>query len=384
MEASVEIFMNKMTYRLIALACSLLLLACAVKAAAPVAVEATPAPVLTAPAPPTATAPATPGGLPAATPTQPAAPAPTATPPSTSPPAGPPQEIQACSLLTAAEAEAILGEPAGPPQEINGACAYSNAKDGLYMVSAAAAQGPQADGILQGQAFLLGMAGASLDEAKLAGLKALAGAGDFAGFFAELAALAGSAPAAKVELIQGLGDVGYWAWLDAQSRRQGALVVGRGGTLVNVNVVVADTQAEQAMLDACKGLAESIFGRLPASFSLALPPTPTHTPTPPPPTDTPTPLPSPTFTPTPFDPNAPPAGFFEQPSYTGDCMARPAGSICLGFDDGYIWFLSPFNDGVQAWGEAGFWRDKKIQVVFGQNADYHHILGTNLVKKVSK
>jgi hypothetical protein len=177
-----------------------------------------------------------------------------------------PQDLQPCSLITQAEAEAILGEPAAPAQEMNGACAFNNAKDSLYVVSVAAAQDKQTEGILQGQAFLLGMAGAPLDQPTLDKLKALSDAQDFKGYFAELVALAQNAPAAKAQLVDGVGDAGYWLWLTADTRRQGALVVARGPTLVNVNLVVADSQTEPAMLDASKVLADKVFSRLPAHF----------------------------------------------------------------------------------------------------------------------
>ena len=114
---------------------------------------------------------------------------------------GTPQEVQPCSLVTQAEAEAILGEPAAPPQETNGACAFNNAKDSLYVVSVAAAQDEQTEGILQGQAFLLGMAGAPLDQPTLDKLKALSDAQDFKGLFRR----AGSTGA---ESASGQGPVG--------------------------------------------------------------------------------------------------------------------------------------------------------------------------------
>ena len=66
--------------------------------------------------------------------------------------------------------------------------------------------------------------------------------------------------------MDGVGDAAYWLWLTADPRRQGALVVARGPTLVNVNLVVADSQAEPAMLDASKVLADKVFSRLPARF----------------------------------------------------------------------------------------------------------------------
>jgi hypothetical protein len=228
----------------------------------------------------------------------------TPTPP-TMPAEAVPQEVQPCSLVTQQEAEAILGEPATPPQASGGGCAFTNAKDGLYAVSVGAAQDKQTGDIMQGQAFLLGMAGVPLDQAALDQLKALSDAQDFKGFFAELVARAQGAPAVKAQLLDGVGDVGYWAWLSAQGRRQGAFVVGHGPTLVNVNLVVADSQAEQAMLDAARALADTISSRLPARFTIAapsaastpvpsqatdtaVPPAPAGTSAPPPPPPTPT------------------------------------------------------------------------------------------------
>lgn len=294
----------------------------------------------------------------------------------------PMQELQPCSLVTKEEVEAILGEPATAPNVISGGCAFNNAKDSLYAVSVGAAQAGQADGILQGQAMLLGFAGAQLDQAKMAQLKSFSDAQDFKGFFTELVATAQGLTAIKAQLVEdGVSDVVYWAWLMSESRRQGAYVAVRGKTLVNVNVVVADSKSEQSMLEASQSLAGKIFDRLPAEFSLAMP-TVVSTPM----LLTGTPIeqtPAPTVTAT-WDPNAPPPGFVEQPPYTGDCTKRPAGSTCLGFDDGYTWFFSTWTDSVVVWSEAGTWQDKKIQVVNGQQADYYHILGTDLVKQVNK
>lgn len=187
--------------------------------------------------------------------------------------------LEPCSLVTAAEAEAILSEPASAPNAMNGACTYSNAQDALYLVSATAAQGPQADGILQGQAMMLGFAGGQLDEARMTKLKALAATLDYRGFFTELVAAADGAPTLKARLVENSGsDVVYWAWITAQSRRQAAFVAVRGQTVVNINLVVSDAQTEEAMLAASTSLADKIFGRLPAQFTLAMPttvPTPT-------------------------------------------------------------------------------------------------------------
>jgi hypothetical protein len=168
----------------------------------------------------------------------------------------------------------------------SGGCAFNNASDSLYAVSVGAAQAGQAEGILQGQAMLLGFAGVQFDETKMAHFNLLSDAQDFKTFFTELVAAAQGSTAVKAQLVEdGVSDVVYWAWLTAQSRRQGAFVVVRGKTLVNVNVVVAESKSEQSMLEASQSLANKIFDRLPADFTLGMP---TVAPTQPWPTAVPT------------------------------------------------------------------------------------------------
>jgi hypothetical protein len=76
-----------------------------------------------------------------------------------------------------------------------------------------------------------------------------------------------------------------------------------------------------------------------------------------------------------------PAGYTEQPSYTGNCLARPTGSVCLKYDDGYVWLI---YDSIAGGGDAGSWQGKQIRVAYGFKADYYHVLGTSLVKQVPK
>lgn len=181
-------------------------------------------------------------------------------------------ELDPCSLLTAAEAEAILAQAVGAPNAMNGACIYNNASDSLYTISVAAAQDQQTIGILQGQAMLLGFGGIQLDEARMDKLKSLAETLDYRGFFGELVTAAEGSATLKAKLVEdSSSDVVYWAWINAQSRRQGAFVAARGQTLVNINLVVPDTQSEEAMLAASTSLAEKAFGLLPAKFTLAVP-----------------------------------------------------------------------------------------------------------------
>jgi hypothetical protein len=206
--------------------------------------------------------------------------------------------LDPCSLVTQAEVETILAEPAGPPNSSNGGCNFTNAKDSLYAFSVAAAQGEQAGGILQGQAMLLGFAGAPLDAARMEKLKLQSAALDFKGFFGELVAAAEGLPTIQARLIaDDASDIVYWVWISAQTRRQGAYVAVRGSTLVSINLVVADTKSEESMLAASSALAGSIFDRLPPRFILALPtaqPTSAVPPTALPP-ELPTAIPTPTW-----------------------------------------------------------------------------------------
>jgi hypothetical protein len=182
------------------------------------------------------------------------------------------QRLDPCALITSAEAEGILAEPVSAPNAMSGTCSFSNAKDSLYMVSVAAAQDADTNGMLQGQAMLMGFAGAQLDEARMTKLKSMAASMDFTGFFTELVTAAQGTPTLKAKLIDKDGqDLTYWTWQTADTRRQGDYVAVRGNTLVNINLIVADTQTEEAMLAAAGSLADQVFGRLPAKFSLAVP-----------------------------------------------------------------------------------------------------------------
>lgn len=180
--------------------------------------------------------------------------------------------LDPCSVVTLAEAETILAEPASAPTPMNGACTFSNAKDALYTVTVAAAQDKDTNGILQGQAMLLAFAGAQIDETRMNNLKLMAAALDYTGFFTELIAAAEGIPTLKAQLIEKDGmDIAYWLWITIDTRRQGAFVAVRENTMVNINLVVADTQTEEAMLATSSALAEQVFERLPEKFALAVP-----------------------------------------------------------------------------------------------------------------
>jgi hypothetical protein len=182
------------------------------------------------------------------------------------------ETIEICSLVNKVDIETILGEPASEPKNINGSCVFTNASDSLYMVSIAAGQDELAKGILEGQAMMMGFAGAPLDEARMAELKSLAASMDFKEFFSGLVSAAEGVPSPRARLVEDpKSDVVYWAWITAPPRRQAALVSVRGPSVVNINLVVAETQPEESMLAASIALADKIFEVLPPGFSVATP-----------------------------------------------------------------------------------------------------------------
>ncbi len=69
-------------------------------------------------------------------------------------------------------------------------------------------------------------------------------------------------------------------------------------------------------------------------------------------------------------------GYFEQKSYSEDCDARPFGTVCIVYSDGYTLLVT---DSVQSWDEIQE-DGKSVEVAVGNNARYYHIPNPNLVK----
>jgi len=67
--------------------------------------------------------------------------------------------------------------------------------------------------------------------------------------------------------------------------------------------------------------------------------------------------------------------YIERNPYPGDCDARPSGTVCIAYSDGYIWLVS---DSVQGWDDIQE-DGKNVQVAIGNNTRYYHILNPNLV-----
>jgi hypothetical protein len=64
--------------------------------------------------------------------------------------------------------------------------------------------------------------------------------------------------------------------------------------------------------------------------------------------------------------------WWEQKSYSLDCESRPAQTVCVKYEDGYIWLV---RDSISGWEKAG-----AVQTAVGITARYEHILGTNSVR----
>jgi hypothetical protein len=78
--------------------------------------------------------------------------------------------------------------------------------------------------------------------------------------------------------------------------------------------------------------------------------------------------------------SAPPEGFEAQASYNGDCASPPAGSVCIGFRDGYQWLV---QDAIATRRkEVGSWERHQVLEASGKRGLYQHILGTQYVKLV--
>jgi hypothetical protein len=82
------------------------------------------------------------------------------------------------------------------------------------------------------------------------------------------------------------------------------------------------------------------------------------------------------------NPAAPPEGFQEQASYNGDCASPPAGSVCIGFRDGYQWLVK--DEVKPKRKEVGSWEDHRVLEATGKQGLYQHVLNTNYVKVVAK
>jgi len=64
--------------------------------------------------------------------------------------------------------------------------------------------------------------------------------------------------------------------------------------------------------------------------------------------------------------------WWEQESYSLDCTSRPVGTVCVRYDDGYIWLV---RDSIRSWERIG-----AVQIAVGIEARYEHIINTSSVR----
>ncbi|MDJ0807738.1 MAG: hypothetical protein QNJ78_13005 [Gammaproteobacteria bacterium] len=64
--------------------------------------------------------------------------------------------------------------------------------------------------------------------------------------------------------------------------------------------------------------------------------------------------------------------WWEQESYPLDCTSTPKHTVCVRYDDGYIWLV---RDSIRRWE----W-DGAVQIAVGTDARYEHVIGTNSVR----
>jgi hypothetical protein len=72
-------------------------------------------------------------------------------------------------------------------------------------------------------------------------------------------------------------------------------------------------------------------------------------------------------------------GFVHQHTYTGPCNPRPVGTVCLQFNDNYVWLVHSAIGG----GTVGvyYYQGNPVEVAHGA-CDYYHVSNTDLVKAV--
>lgn len=64
--------------------------------------------------------------------------------------------------------------------------------------------------------------------------------------------------------------------------------------------------------------------------------------------------------------------WWEQESYPLDCTLRPRCTVCVQYDDGFVWLV---RDSIQSWERTG-----DVQTATGLTGRYEHIIGSNSVR----
>lgn len=74
--------------------------------------------------------------------------------------------------------------------------------------------------------------------------------------------------------------------------------------------------------------------------------------------------------------------FVSRPSNTQqECLARPPGTVCMGFDDGYVWLVE-YPSPIRGHRSGGVYQGNEVQVYMFDGLELHHVLRTDLVAEV--
>jgi hypothetical protein len=341
-----------------------------------------------------------------------------------SPQAGTPAPLDLCTLMPAPEAEAALGAPVQlQAGSVYAACAYTAGASGKTL-SITAAQGNQARAVLMLSAQLFLVFSQAPDARKqytdLQAISNTLSIKDLVGKVSSLSQAVGYS-------ISPLSDIGDGYWLTYPKAKVGVVLLSMGESYLGVTLTgVNDAESKALGLQ----LATRALGRLPARFTIEVPasvqvrttiavptirvefssgtvvapsrvaPSPTlvvakSTVVAPTPTLVPGAPILRTAVPTAVIGKAPPpklatatlppmpVSYYEQSPYAGDCATRPENSLCLKFDDQYVWLVTDFDDSIVSWTHLTE-NGHAVHVAQGQRSDYYHQLNTRLVKKVTK
>jgi hypothetical protein len=69
-----------------------------------------------------------------------------------------------------------------------------------------------------------------------------------------------------------------------------------------------------------------------------------------------------------------PSGYVSRAGYSGDCFARPPGSVCVTYDDDYIWLA---YSSITSWSTDG-----GVQIAHSPSVEYRHVLDSSCVQLV--
>ncbi len=193
------------------------------------------------------------------------------TPPGPTPtrPSSGPVALDPCSLMSQAEAEALLGARSAKPTVQNGACLFAEAQARVTVVNVYAYPPEQAQQVFQGHVFLLQGYRVKIDPAALDKLKADSAAGDVVASLNDLADMAVGQSNYRAEKVDGLGRAALWSWNAAGTVQQAYLLAAKPGAVAGLELVLSASSQEASTKQAVVEIVRRILAGLPESFTVA-------------------------------------------------------------------------------------------------------------------